>query len=81
VAHDSATQESDFGHDDGAAVTRTGTGHAADTVIVPRYRRVGLRMSCWTCEVAWTGAVESTCWVCDGPGVPGPPPSIYPDLD
>jgi len=46
-----------------------------------RYRRVGLRMSCWPCEVAWTGAGDSTCWVCGGPGVPGPPPSIYPELD
>lgn len=56
-------------------------GPEAETAIVPRYRRVGLRMSCWSCEVAWTGAVDSTCWVCEGPGVPGPPPSIYPDLD
>lgn len=53
----------------------------ANTALVPRYRRVGLRMSCWSCEVAWTGAVESRCWVCEGPGVPGPPPSIYPDID
>lgn len=49
--------------------------------IVPRYRRVGLRMSCIPCEVAWTGAVDSRCWVCEGPGTPGPPPSIYPDID
>ncbi|MFV0259952.1 MAG: hypothetical protein ACK5PP_16065 [Acidimicrobiales bacterium] len=48
--------------------------------IVPRYRRVGLRMSCERCEVAWTGAADSRCWVCDGPGRPGPPPSIYPEL-
>lgn len=54
---------------------------ATDTLTVSRYRRVGLRMSCWPCEVAWTGAGDSTCWVCGGPGVPGPPPSIYPDLD
>lgn len=46
----------------------------------PRYRRVGLRMSCSACEVAWTGSADSTCWVCEGPGVPGPPPSIYPDI-
>lgn len=50
-------------------------------VTVSRYRRIGLRMSCWSCEVAWTGAADSTCWVCEAPGIPGPPPSIYPDLD
>ncbi len=56
-------------------------GYGSNAVLVPRYRRVGLRMSCWPCEVAWTGPVESDCWVCGGPGVPGPPPSIYPDVD
>ncbi len=48
---------------------------------MPLRRRHGIRMSCARCEVAWTGAAESSCWFCEGPGVPGPPPSIYPDLD
>ena len=43
-------------------------------------RRHGIRMSCGRCEVAWTGSAESNCWFCEGPGVPGPPPSIYPDI-
>lgn len=43
-------------------------------------RRHGVRMSCARCEVAWTGDATSTCWFCEGPGVPGPPPSIYPDI-
>ncbi len=49
--------------------------------ITPRYRRVGLRMSCTEDEVAWTGAADSLCWFCEKPGIPGPPPSIYPDCD
>ncbi len=57
------------------------SSHFRANSIVPRYRRVGLRMSCALCEVAWTGAVDSQCWVCGGPGTPGPPPSIYPDID
>gem|GEM_PF-5759240 len=51
------------------------------TSILPRYRKVGLRMSCNACEVAWTGSPESPCWVCEEVGSPGPPPSIYPDID
>ncbi|MGH1502182.1 MAG: hypothetical protein ACRBI6_01375 [Acidimicrobiales bacterium] len=54
---------------------------APTTPALPRYRRAGLRMSCLRCEVAWTGTVDSTCWVCDGPGLAGPPPSIYPQPD
>ncbi len=51
------------------------------TAILPKFRRVGLRMSCTSCEVAWTGTADSDCWVCEEPGSPGPPPSIYPDID
>jgi len=51
------------------------------TAILPRYKRVGLRMSCADCEVAWTGPADSDCWVCEEAGSPGPPPSIYPDID
>lgn len=46
---------------------------------LPHYRRVGQRMNCSGCEVAWTGSADSHCWVCDKPGTPGPPPSIYPE--
>jgi len=69
---------------DVAAATSTGlearpVDHDAPVRPVLR-RRHGVRMSCARCEVAWTGSAESSCWFCDGPGVPGPPPSIYPDI-
>ncbi len=54
---------------------------SAITSIQPRYRRVGMRLSCLPCEVAWTGTSETNCWVCEGLGIPGPPPSIYPDAE
>ncbi|MEZ5227695.1 MAG: hypothetical protein R2710_13785 [Acidimicrobiales bacterium] len=53
----------------------------ATPITLPRHRRSGVRMSCHECDVAWTGPIESTCWVCESPGQPGPPPSIYPDID
>jgi hypothetical protein len=40
-------------------------------------RRTGRRMSCLRCEVAWTGTDDSTCWVCERPGVAGPPPFVH----
>lgn len=40
-------------------------------------RRIGYRMTCLACDVCWTGAKSSTCWICEGPGFAGPPPSIY----
>jgi hypothetical protein len=54
-------------------VVAAATGALAET----GRRRLGYRMSCLRCEVAWTGEQTSTCWVCDGAGVAGPPPSIY----
>lgn len=29
---------------------------------------VPVRMRCRSCEVAWTGADDSTCWICSGEG-------------
>jgi hypothetical protein len=31
---------------------------------------VTLRLRCAPCEVAWSGTVESSCWVCGGDGAP-----------
>ncbi|MGI9605981.1 MAG: hypothetical protein ACR2P0_07555 [Acidimicrobiales bacterium] len=28
-----------------------------------------VRFRCLSCEVAWTAEVDSTCWVCDEPGL------------
>lgn len=63
-----------------ATATAPGTGPAPATgtaIAVPERRRLGHRMSCLRCDVAWTGDKASSCWVCDGPGVTGPPPSLY----
>lgn len=46
-------------------------------IAVPERRRLGYRMSCVRCDVAWTGDKASSCWVCEGPGVTGPPPSLH----
>lgn len=28
-----------------------------------------VRLRCHACDVAWTGAADSSCWVCEEPGV------------
>ncbi|MCU0275216.1 MAG: hypothetical protein MUE34_18480 [Acidimicrobiales bacterium] len=28
-----------------------------------------VRLRCHACDVAWTGALDSSCWVCEEPGV------------
>lgn len=48
----------------------------------PPRREIGLRLSCRPCAVLWTGPVASRCWVCDGPGIPGPAvPMWWPELE
>jgi rRNA maturation endonuclease Nob1 len=41
-------------------------------------RRLGYRLTCAPCQVAWTGDKSDPCWVCGSPGTTGVEPNRYP---
>lgn len=47
---------------------------------LPRWRprRVGVRMGCRGCDIAWVGGLKSECFNCNQVGECGFVPSIYP---